>query len=219
MNVGLIAIVAIVVVSIGVYLFFLSRHHKRSVQAADMTISNDNRRTERTISESPVYQQTKEQMKHLRADLDRFGEALDIVSEEIRDSSGEDLDDVYQRGIPRIHGALIDVRNAAEELLVAVDGKPRGKAVQVDIVGEKHGAPQLNPAGSKPASKAEKLYDFLLETGTRVSPYIAGFYFSLTVADEDSQEKDAAVQVKLVIEQLDDAISVMTELEKELTSS
>ncbi len=219
MNVGLIAIVVIVAACIGVYLFFLSHYHTKSAQDEDLTIPDDRVRTERAISESPIYKQTKEQMKHLRTDLDRFSETLDIVSEEIRNSSPEDLDNVYQRGIPRIHGTLIDARNAAEDLLAAVEGRPEGNTVRVDMVGEKHGAPQLNAAGSKPPSKAEELYDFLLETGNRVSPYIAGFYFSLTVADENSQEIDAAEQARLIIEQLDETIFVMTELEKELTGT
>ncbi|MCP4674996.1 MAG: hypothetical protein GY854_05725 [Deltaproteobacteria bacterium] len=219
MSVGLIAIIAIVVVSIGVYLFVLSRHHTKSTQASDMTFSDDDYRTERAISESPVYKQTKEQMKRLRADLDRFGETLDSVSEEIRNGSERDLDDIYKRGIPRMHDALIDVRNAAEDLLATVDGRPRGEVIQVGIVGETHRAPRRSPAGPLAATRADQLYEELLDTGARVSPYIAGFYFALTVADEDSQETDATVQAKLVIEQLDEAISVMTELEKELAGT
>ncbi len=215
MSLGLIVSVCIVIASLSAYFFYLARQQRAERSPEEKFFAEDGNGSERAISESPIYQSTKEQIKQLRSDLDRFSDTLDSLSPEVVNGSTGELDAAYSEGIPKMHRALVDARNAAEQLLASVEARPSNGTVNVKVVGNSHHAPA--PYDMKASfSHSDRLYGELLETGSRVSHSIAGFYFALTEGDENSQAVQAVAQVKLIIEQLDHAISSMIALEEEL---
>ncbi|MCP4602951.1 MAG: hypothetical protein GY847_20955 [Proteobacteria bacterium] len=219
MNLNLVITILIIAVSIGVYFVFLLRIHKRIARREHGPILDEGSSNEKVISESPIYHETKEPVKHLRAGLDRFGEIVDTISAKEQTGSKEEIDNAYKEGIPGMHRSIVDARDAAYELLASVENKPLEKAVRVDIFGSSHHAPTRNTSGSPTASRADRLLASLVTAINEVSPGIAKFYFALTEQDEHSQLIEAIDQTKQIIEQLDAAIKKMIALEKELTDT
>ncbi len=208
--------ISIIAVSIGVYLIFLLRRYRQIQYREGASISDIGMGSDKVISESPLYHETKESVKDLRSELDRFVEIVDTISAKEQVASKEEINTAYKEGIPKMHTILISARNKAGELLALVDKSPQKKAAQIDIFGSSHHAPSRSPSNSRSSARVDRLHAALLDIINGISPIIAGFYFTLIERDERSQTMQAAAHIEQIISQLDQAIQKMIALEKEL---
>jgi hypothetical protein len=209
--------VVVIVAFFVAYVVFLKRSHRARLAARD-TIQMDGRDSQPAICDSPTYQETKEPMRKLRRSLDRFGETVDGISLVERRDGPDELDAAFSDGIPRLHGALVDARNAAEALLAAVEQREPEDPLVAEVVGTGHRSPRSQGPGTLGTrTRAERLYESLLATVGKMGPNIAGFYFALLDRSVEAQTSQAVAQVGLIIKQLDGALKRMTALEQELS--
>jgi hypothetical protein len=175
------------------------------------------RGSEMVISEVMTYKETKDQMARFKVELEKLGDLLDSISIAIVGDSEEAAVIAYADGIPKTRKALIETRNAAESLLALVEKRRVNKQIGDEVfIGEWNASTPISFKSRSSRRQAEQLLDHIKRKTSDVRPCIAGFYFALTIPDEELRISEASEQISLVVRHIDDAIIKTVALEKVL---
>ena len=212
MTTDVLAILILSLIALGGYVVFLLVQRRAAKNSLIVTVRPGKRHDEAPIYDSMAYRETKDAMRRLRADLDRFEDAVDRISAKGSNSAEWEMDEVYRENIPLMHAALVDARNTAATVFALVKKTIPTDKMEVNIIGSSHHA----PAGAAKVSIEIGVLSGLLRTIDEVNPCIAWFYYSFTHPDEVTQSGEASVHVKQIISYLDYAVHQMLRIEQAL---